>query len=198
MLAQTKIVAPKNQPDLNTTYLYVDLGGFIPSSQSYRLNFSNSFIGLPIEIGGGLLFPAGADLYVPLTIRYERREADFITGMTVDVISIEPGVRYFFQRLEQAKELRIFGGAELILADASAAGVYDVSSDGTVSGSGAAEKDYLNLGFGIDLGLTYPLTPMTALDLTVHLAGFFTDPVSNGGLGNIGGVSITGAYRFGF
>ena len=145
------------------------------------------------------MVPIGRNLFVPLTVRYDRRTANFINGMSVEVTSLEPGVRYFFSKIEN-KELRIFGGVEGLLANASVSGTYDVTSgsSGIVSGTALAGHDYYNLGMGIDLGLSYPLTTSTALDAMVHVAYFFGNPVSNGGLGNIGGFSLTADYRFGF
>ena len=195
--ASSTMLAPVIQSDVNTTYLFAAVGGFIPMTESYRLNFSNSFVGLPIEISGGFLFPVGRDIYVPFTVRFDRRVANFVTGMSMEVTSIEPGVRYFFEK-ERAHDLRIFGGVEGLLADASVAGSYDVSPDGTVTGAALAQRNYFNFGLGFDLGLSYPLTPTTALEAIVHLAVFLANPVANGGLGNIGGVSISAAYRFGF
>jgi hypothetical protein len=204
--AQTKqpgTLPPAAQPsiahdaDANTTYIFAAIGTLIPTSESYRLNFTNSFVGLPIEISGGLLFPVGRDIFVPFTVRYDRRTANFITGMSMEVTSIEPGVRYYFQR-ENAHDFRIFGGVEGLLADASVSGSYVVSSDGTVMGTAVAQRDYFNVGLGFDLGLTYPLTPTTSLEAIVHLAAFLADPVANGGLGNIGGISLSAAYCFGF
>jgi hypothetical protein len=188
---------------MNTTYIFAGLGGFIPTSESYRLNFANSFVGLPIEISGGFLFPVGRDVFVPFTVRYDRRTANFITGMSMEVTSIEPGVRYFFER-ESLHDLRLFGGAEMLLADASVAASYYVSSGpssamvGTVTGTALAQRDYFNIGVGLDLGLMYPLAPTTALEAIIHLATFLASPVANGGLGNIGGFSISADYRFGF
>jgi hypothetical protein len=210
--AQMKGTSPVTLPspiqsDVNTTYIFAGIGAFIPTSESYRINFSNSFVGLPIEISGGLLFPVGRDIYVPFTVRYDRRTANFITGMSMEVTSIEPGVRYFFQRESASAatqhELRIFGGVEGLLADASVSGSYIVSvaspaGTPTVAGTALAEKDYLNLGLGFDLGLMYPLTHTTSIEAIVHLAAFLASPVGNGGLGNIGGISLSADYRFGF
>ncbi len=191
--------------DSGITYVFLAIGGFIPTSQSYRLNFANSFVGLPVELSGGLLFPIAHDVFVPFTVRYEHRTANFVTGMSMAVTTIEPGVRYFFQREDPSPsgsamihELRIFGAIEGLLAEASIAGSYDVSSDGTVTGTAQAQRSYFNVGIGIDLGLMYPLTPISALEVSVHFANFFANPISDGGLGNIGGVSISGAYRIGF
>ncbi len=201
---QSKLPLPM-QSDINTTYIFGSIGAFIPTSESYRLNFTNRFVGLPIEISGGFLFPVGRDLFVPFTVRYDRRTANFITGMSMEVTSIEPGVRYFFQHDEAmsssttvSHELCIFGGAEVVFADAGVSGSYIVSPDGTIAGTAQAEKDYLNIGLGLDLGLMYPLTRTTAVEAIVHLAAFLASPVADGGLGNIGGVSLSAAYRFGF
>ncbi len=197
-------VAVGRDADFNTTYIFAGIGAFIPTSESYRINFSNSFVGLPIEISGGLLFPVGRDIYVPFTVRYDRRTANFITGMSMEVTSIEPGVRYFFQRESAVgHELRIFGGVEGLLADASVSGSYVVSvasPSGTpiAAGTALAERDYLNLGLGFDLGLMYPLTPTTSIEAVVHLATFLASPVADGGLGDIGGISLSADYRFGF
>ena len=197
VFAQSKGGIITTQSEVSTTYIFASLGAFIPTKESYRLNFSNSFVGLPIEVSGGLLFPVGSEIFVPFTVRYDRRTANFVTGMTMSVTSIEPGVRYFFER-EHGKEFRFFGGVEGILADASVSGSYDVSPSGTVTGSALAQRDYFNIGLGFDLGLMYPLTPTTSLEAIVHLSSFLASPVANGGIGNIGGVSISAAYRFGF
>jgi hypothetical protein len=195
--APSTMPASSTTPDVNTTYIFGSVGAFIPGKESYRLNFSNSFMGLPIEVSGGLLFPISSEIFVPFTLRYDRRTANFVTGMTMSVVSIEPGVRYFFQR-EHGKEFRLFGGVEGILADASVSGSYEASQDGTITGTVLAQRDYFNIGIGFDLGLMYPLTPTTALEAIVHLSSFFASSVASGGLGNIGGISISADYRFGF
>jgi hypothetical protein len=59
-------------------------------------------------------------------------------------------------------------------------------------------KDYYNFGVGLGLGLSYPLTSRSFVDAGVHVSIYVADPVSTGGLGNIGGVSFDVAYRFGF
>ena len=181
----------------SSSYVFAGIGGFIPLDESYRINYSTNLGGIPIEVMGGFLFPISANSFVPLTARYERRTANFVTNTSIEVLSIEPGFRFFLEP-EREKDLRLFGAAEMLLGQAVVHGTYDVSNDGTVVGSAPAEKDYLDLGFGFDLGLTYPFSPTTALDATVHLAIYVTSPVSQGGLGNIGGVSLTAAYRFGF
>ncbi len=195
--AQTKSVEVRQPKSDVSTYLFAGIGGFIPLNESYRVNYSTNLGGLPIEMSGGFLFPVGPGVFVPITARYVRREANFVTGTSVEVLSVEPGVRFFLER-KHARDLRMFGAVEALLGQAAVQGNYDVSNDGAVTGSALAHKNYLDLGMGFDLGLTYPLTPATALDAMVHIAIFMTSPIANGGLGNIGGVSITAAYRFGF
>jgi hypothetical protein len=193
---------PGAYSDSNTTYIFAAIGAFIPSEKSNSENFSNNFIGLPIELSGGLLFPVGRDIFVPFTVRYERRVANFVTGMSMEVTSIEPGVRYFFQHESSSPamqhEFRIFGGVEGLLADASVTGSYVVSTNGMSTGTAIAERDYFNIGLGLDLGLMYPLTRTTSIEAIVHYAMYLASPIDDGGLGNIGGISLSLAYRFGF
>jgi hypothetical protein len=194
--------------DSNTTYIFASIGAFIPGAKSNSENFANNFIGLPIELSGGLLFPVGRDVFVPFTVRYERRVANFVTGMSMEVTSIEPGVRYFFQHEGSSPvtnasstmqhEFRIFGSVEGLLADASVTGSYVVSPDGTSIGTATAQRDYFNIGLGLDLGLMYPLTRTTSIEAIVHYAMYLANPVDDGGLGNIGGISLSASYRFGF
>jgi hypothetical protein len=182
--------------EVSSAYLFAAIGGFIPLDESYRINYSTNLGGLPIELSGGFLFPAG-NIFVPITARYIRREANFVTGTSIGVLSVEPGVRFFLER-EHDRDLRMFGAVEALLGQASAKGNYEVSTDGTMSGTAAAQTNYYDLGLGFDLGLMYPFTATTALDAIVHIAIFLASPVDHGGLGNIGGVSLTAAYRFGF
>ncbi|HEY3876519.1 MAG TPA: hypothetical protein VGM92_13670 [Candidatus Kapabacteria bacterium] len=194
---------PLSSPSEETaTYLFASIGGFIPTSEGYRLNFSNRFLGLPIEISGGLMVPIGTNLFLPITVRYDRRVADFVTASEVDVTSIEPGIRYFFGDAN-LKEFRLFIEGELILADASMTGMYDVTgvdNTGQVIAEGTArtQHDYYNVGAGLDLGISYPLSATTALDASVHYAFFVASTIASGGLGDIGGVSIAAGYRLGF
>jgi len=183
--------------DSNTTYIFAGIGGFIPTQDAYRINYSTKTAALPVEVNGGFLFPVSHVILVPLTVRYIRREAIFVSGMSIGVLSLEPGVRFFLEPARD-KDLRLFAGVEGLLVKTSVSGVFDLSSDGSVTGSASNTKDYFNYGAGLDLGLTYPLTHTTALDGIVHVAFFFGDPVEHGGLGNIGGVSLVAAYRFGF
>lgn len=194
---------PTDSSQLRTTYIFVGIGGFVPMTDSYRLNYSTRLAGVPVEINGGFVFPISRDVLAPVTVRYVRREANFIDGTAIKVLSLEPGVRFYLEK-EGNGDLRIFGGVEGLIAQASVSSVFDVTTyDPTsnvveVTGRAAAGKDYFNFGIGFDVGIAYPLTASTALDGIVHTAMFLANPVSHGGLGNIGGVSLTAAYRFGF
>ncbi len=182
---------------LGVTYVFAALGGFIPIRESYRLNYSTKVIGLPMEISGGFMFPVTTEIMVPITARYVRREANFIASTTIGVVSIEPGVRFYLEK-ERPKDLRIFGAIEGIIAEASVNSIYDVSPNGDVLSQGSASKDYLNIGIGFDLGVVYPLGSSGALDGSVHTSYFPSNTIAHGGLGNIGGVSLTVGYRIGF
>jgi hypothetical protein len=180
-----------------SAYVFGGIGGFIPMGESYRINYSTNLGGLPIEVTGGVLFPVTEAIFTPITFRYERREANFIAGTSIAVLSIEPGIRVYFEK-QREKDFRVFGGIEALIAQASVMGTYDASPDGNSITPEPAAKDYFDLGLGFDIGLVYPLTATTALDGTVHTAIYFSSSVASGGLGNIGGVSLTVAYRFGF
>jgi len=193
---------PSSQPktdslDRNNAYLVAAIGGFIPTGESYRLNYSTKTAGLPIELSGGFLIPIGPASFVPLTVRYLRREANFVDGTSISVLSIEPGIRFFLEP-QHDHDLRLFGDFEVLLADASVSGSFYIDSGDTASGTGIAQKDYYNLGIGLDLGLTAQLTGSTALDAFIHIAVYMASPIQNGGIGNIGGISLVAAYRFGF
>ncbi|MFI5202257.1 MAG: hypothetical protein ACHQNE_07710 [Candidatus Kapaibacterium sp.] len=190
-------VADSTPKDASSAYLFAGIGGFIPLDESYRVNYSTSLGGIPMEVSGGFLFPVGPGVFVPLTARYVRREANFVTGTSIEVLSIEPGIRFFLER-EHEHDLRMFGAVEALLGQATVQGNYDATADGTTISAATAQSNYYDLGLGFDLGLTYPLTSTTALDASVHIAIFLASPVTQGGLGNIGGVSLTAAYRFGF
>jgi hypothetical protein len=187
------------KPDTATypTYAFLALGGFIPAQESYRINYSTSLGGLPIELSGGLIFPVTENAMVPLTIRYIQRKANFVSGTKLSVISIEPGVRLFLER-EHKQDLRLFAAIEGLFARASASGTIDATDNGSTVTTKTAEKDYLNYGLGIDIGVMYPLTRTSALDGIVHIASYLGSSVDHGGIGNIGGVSLVAAYRVEF
>lgn len=188
--------APDSLPAAGT-YVYAGFSGFIPMRESYRLNYSTNLAGFPIEVMGGFIVPISPSGSVPFTARYERREADFLASTSIRILSIEPGFRYFLEA-QREKDVRVFGAIEALFCRATVESTYDQSRDGTVSGTAQAQQDYYNIGFGVDIGASYPLATMSGLDATVHVATYLVDPVDHGGLGNIGGVSIGLSYRHGF
>ncbi|MDP4198375.1 MAG: hypothetical protein Q8922_04345 [Bacteroidota bacterium] len=190
--AQSQTSADTTQ--LSSAHLFAGFGGFIPLRDSYRINYSTNLGGLPLEVFGGVMMPISVSTLVPVTIRYERRAANFITGTSIGVISIEPGVRYYLEH-QRDRDLRLFGMIEALLARATVQSTYDASADGTVTGQAAVSKDYFNMGIGLDVGASYPLSPSSAIDGIVHVATYLGNPVSSGGLGNIGGVSLDLMYR---
>ena len=189
--------AKADSTEVKNTYIFAGIGAFIPTGQSYIQNYSTNLAGLPVELNGGLLISVTNDIGIPLTVRYVRRVASFVQDGSIGVFSIEPGVRIYLER-QRSAEFRLFGAVSALLTRATVSGQYDVSTNGTVTGTALAEPAYLDIGMGIDLGFSYPLTRNSALDGTVHIALYFASPVSDGGLGNIGGVSLCMAYRFGF
>ena len=182
---------------LFATYIFAGIGGFIPTQEGYRLNYSTSFAGLPIELSGGLLFPASPSVFVPITVRYINREAKFISGTSLSVLSIEPGVRFFLEH-ERKNDLRLFGAIEALFARATATGTFSATHDGQNPSDAIAQAQYVNYGLGVDLGLTYPLNINSSLDGMAHVATYFGSPTNTGGLGDIGGVSLVILYRVGF
>jgi hypothetical protein len=75
--------------------------------------------------------------------------------------------------------------------------VVDATPDGSDPVAQQVTRSYLPLGGAGGLGLSYPLTEQTWLDVVVRASVFFGSPATSGGLGNIGGVSLVAAYRFG-
>src|ERR1035437_7175462 len=120
--AQSPPAADSDQ--LSTTYLFAGLGGFIPMRDSYRLNYSTKLAGVPLEIQGGVMMPISPSLLVPVTVRDQRREANFIAGTSISVISVEPGVRLYLER-QRDRDLRLFGMVEALLARATVQSTYD-------------------------------------------------------------------------
>lgn len=180
-----------------STYLFAGIGAFIPLRESFRLNYSTSLGGIPVELLGGFVFPVSNSVLAPVAVRYLRRTANFLSSTSIAIVSVEPGVRVYIEK-QRLKDVRVFAGFEGIVAQASVHGLIDASQDGTVTGRADAAKDYFDVGLGVDLGFTYPLGPTTALDGIVHASVYLGSPLAHGGLGNIGGVSLDIAYRFGF
>ena len=181
----------------SATYVFGGVGGFIPMRDSYRLNYSTTLAGIPLELLGGVLMPISKTTLVPLTVRYIRREANFVSSTAIKVLSFEPGARFFLER-KRTGDIQLFGGIEGLLAQATVEGNYESTTDGSSPVPATASKSYLNYGLGIDIGATYEFAPMSAIDAIVHIATYFGSPVSTGGIGNIGGVSIDAAFREGF
>lgn len=180
-----------------TITVYAEGSGFIAIRETYRLNYESDLGGLPIEISGGLHFPINTRLSAGLTTRYRRRTVTFIPDVSLRSLELEPGVKYYLEA-PQPGELRIVGDAGLILARMTAAGPIESSPDGQNFETRTVAKDYLNLGFGVGLAVEYPVTELSAAFAHVRLGTYLLDPVDEGGLGNVGGISIGLGYKISF
>jgi hypothetical protein len=168
--------------------------GFIPFSQSYRINYQTSLAGLPIEIAGGICFPINASLSSMFEVRYKRRTAVFIQDFRIKTLEIELGVRDYLEK-EHEKDLRLYGSAGLLLVRSIASGNIDATADGTMIVKTEVSKEYYNIGLGLGLGVEYPISQVSGIYAGIHLGIYFADPVVGGGLGNVGGMSIGLGYK---
>jgi opacity protein-like surface antigen len=177
--------------------LFAEIGGYIPFKDSYKINYGTNTIGLPVELSIGMLFPASERLSAGAILRYKRREANFVSNMSISTVELYPSVMYYLEQ-PQFNELLLYGRAGLLLARSVAKGESLVTKDGSDPIESTVSKDYYNIGFGIGLGLEYPLNNYSTLFADLHVGMYFADPVKGGGLGNIGGVTIGVGYSIGF
>lgn len=173
----------------------VDASGFIPFSQSYRLNYESKLAGLPIELGTQLAFPIDLSLSSILDVRYRRRRAVFLEDFTITQVEIIPGVRTYLEK-EHDNDLRLYGSAGLLLAQSTVSGTLQATQDGQNVQRKAASKVYYNLGLGLGIGLEYEVSSVSSLTLALRLGVYLLDPVSKGGLGDAGGLSVGLGYRY--
>jgi hypothetical protein len=176
--------------------IFAEGAGFIPFSESYRINYHTSLAGLPFEIAGGLCFPVNPSLSAMFEFRYKRRTAVYVPDLRIKTLEIELGVHDYLEK-EHENDLRLYGSAGLLLDQSTVAGNIEATSDGNNPVTAEVSKDYFNIGIGLGLGIEYPLTKVSALYLGFHLGVYFADPIATGGLGNIGGISIGLGYRLG-
>jgi hypothetical protein len=182
------------ETSLPDAMLLVEGAGFIPFSQSYRINYETSLAGLPVELAGGICFPINTSLASLVEFRYKRRTAIFVNDFRIKTLEVELGVRDYLEK-EHDKDLRLFGSAGLLLEKSIAEGVIEATSDGKNITTLEASKNYYNIGLGLGLGIEYPFTQISGLYLGIHVGIYFADDASSGGLGNIGGLSIGLGYK---
>jgi hypothetical protein len=180
-----------------TITFYAEGSGFIAIRETYRLNYESDLGGLPIEIAGGLQFPIDHRLSAGLTARYRRRTVSFIPDVSLRSLELEPGIQYYLEE-PQPGDIRIVGDVGLILGRMTAEGPIESTTDGQTVETRTVAKDYLNLGFGVGLGIEYPFSDLSAAFAHVHLSTFMLDPIEEGGLGNVGGISVGLGYKVSF
>ncbi len=193
LTAQVLTDTAKPLPDI---ILFAEASGFIPFNQSVRINYQTSLAGLPIEVAAGLGFPLNSTLSGIFELRYKRRTAIFFPEFRIKTLEIELAIRDYLEKAH-ANDLRLFGSAGFLLARSTAAGNIDATSDGKNIQPSEVSQDYYNIGLAIGLGIEYPVTDQSGIYFGFHIGVYFADPVSSGGLGNIGGLSISLGYRIG-
>lgn len=177
------------------SFASVGVGAFIPLNQSYRINYSTSLGGLPIELDAALLMPLTRVLLLDVGFTYRNRKANFISETQISSFEIEPGLRIFLEP-QRPSDFRIFALAGLVISRSSVSSVFDATEDGTDPQSRSVQRTYLPIGGAVGLGMAYPVTASSFLDAIVRTSVFVGSPATSGGLGNIGGVSLIAAYRF--
>ena len=181
----------KNLPDV---VFFAEGAGFIPFRESYRINYHTSLAGIPFEFAGGICFPVNTSLSAMFEFRYKRRTAVYVPDLRIKTLEIELGARDYLEK-EHENDLRLYGNAGLLLARATTTGIIDATTDGNSIKSTEVSKDYFNIGFALGLGIEYPFNKISALAFGIHIGIYFADPITSGGLGNIGGLSIELGYR---
>ncbi len=194
--AQSSALGPTVRADSATSTLSLFAGAsvFIPFLEGYRINYTTKFVGLPIELAGGIAVPLNERTALPITLRYIRREALFAANTTLSTFFVEPGVRIFLEA-QRPNDLRFFAGGSLVIAQATFSGSITPSTSGEEGAPIAAMKTYFNLGGALDLGFAYPFAGGSGVDVIIHTSLLFGSPASRGGIGNLGGVSIGGFYH---
>jgi len=189
-------VLPDTGKPLPDILFFAETSGFIPFSQSYRINYQTSLAGIPVEVAGGIGFPLNSMLSGVFNVRYKRRTAIFVPDFRIKTLEIELAVRDYLEK-EHDKDLRLYGSAGLLLARSTVAGNIDATADGKNIVPAEVSQDYYNVGLGIGLGVEYPVGKNSGIYFGFHIGIYFADAVATGGLGNIGGVSIGLGYRIG-
>jgi hypothetical protein len=191
------VFGQETEPSPHTITLYAEGSGFIAIRETYRLNYESDLGGLPIEVSGGLQFPIDHRLSAGLTARYRRRTVTFIPDVSLRSLELEPGIQYYLEEPHEG-DIRMVGDVGLILARMTAEGPIQSTTNGQTAETRKVVKDYLNLGFGVGLSIEYPFTTLSAAFAHVHLSTMMLDPIDEGGLGNVGGISIGLGYKLSF
>lgn len=194
--AQARCQTPEPSP-LPQIIVAADVSGFIPFSQSYRLNYESRLAGLPVEFGLTLGFPVNPSLTSSVEVRYRHRRAVFLDNFSISQLEITPGVKAYLEK-EHDKDLRLYGTAGLLLAQSIASGSIQATRDGSAPISTPVSKVYYNLGLGFGLGLEYAVSSVSGIYGGLRIGVYLLDPVSKGGLGDAGGISLGLGYRYAF
>jgi hypothetical protein len=135
-------------------------------------------------------------LLLDVGFTYRNRKANFISDTHISSFEIEPGVRIFLEP-QRPSDFRIFALAGLVVSRSVVSSVFDATPDGTDPEQRSVQRTYLPIGGHVGLGLSYPVADASYIDALVRASVFVGSPATSGGLGNIGGVSLIAAYRFG-
>jgi hypothetical protein len=197
LFAGTALGQSPEVPPLPQIIVSADVSGFIPFSQSFRMNYQSKLVGLPVEVGLTFGFPINQSLSSAVEIRYRRRKAVFLDNFQISQLEITPGVKAYLEK-EHDKDLRLYGTFGLLLAQSTVSGTLLATHDGTTITSTDVSKVYYNLGLGFGLGLEYAVSSVSGLFGGIRIGVYLLDPVSKGGLGDAGGISLGLGYRYSF
>ncbi len=185
----------QEEPKLPQLALSLQINGFIPFDQSYRLNYHTKLLALPFELAGELDFPLNQTLASSLEVRYRRREAIFLPDVSISTLELEPGIRAYLEK-DHPGDLRLFGRAGLLLARNTVQGVIAATTDGNAITNRTVTKDYYNIGIGLGLGIEYRVSTSSNVFFSVRIGLQLADSPDTGGLGDAGGLSLGFGYKY--
>lgn len=189
--------------DKNGSELYIELGYFVPSKESYRNNYQPClfFIGdynLPIALGMGFQYGISNNKALFFQSKLLRNQLESDRETSIVTIPLIFGFRYYLplDKIDDSNTKIFIGAGAGYYFTFFASKYFRTAVTGEVLGEYVDVLNYNGVGINLESGMEYLLSKRTSISFVINYDITRNSKTETGGLGNIGGLLFSGRLSF--
>ncbi|MGH7595581.1 MAG: hypothetical protein ACREOI_04475 [bacterium] len=192
-------------PDNEKAEIYLETGYFTPAKKSFRKNYNQALfiskINLPLSAGIGFRYFMTENTCLHLSVKRINSLLESNEDISLAVMPVAIGVQYYFLRdFFGSKNSKLYFGSDVgfywarFSAELIQTSEFDPAPIGTIKEA----RNYYGIGFIVRAGLDHTLSHSLLLGLSLSYDSNHLGRIEDGGVGNLGGLLLTGKFALRF
>ncbi|MCI0694283.1 hypothetical protein L0337_20030 [candidate division KSB1 bacterium] len=185
--------------------IYLETGYFTPAKKSFRKNYDQALfiskINIPLSAGIGFRYFMTENACLHLSVKRINSILESNEDVTLAVMPVAVGVQYYLLRnFFGSKNSGLYFGSDIgfYWARFSADLIQTSEFDPTPIGLIKEARNYYGIGVAVRAGLDHMLSHSLLLGLSLSYDSNHLGRIEEGGVGNLGGLLVTGKFALRF